>query len=140
MKLNLSPLGLLIKKYRNSKGYSTQQLASKLDVSAGLINNIENARNDVFRLELLTHFMQELDIPTNEVLVSILIGNTINTKEKSSTSYDDLKNITTEYINIISSKFTATISQYEEKALAVKLIGNHLLEELESIKQIKNVK
>lgn len=140
MKLNLSPLGLLIKKYRNSKGYSTQELATKLDVSAGLINNIENARNDVFRLELLTHFMQVLDIPTNEVLVSILIGNTINTKEESSTSYDDLKNITTEYINIISSKFAATISQYEEKELAVKLIGNHLLEELESIKQIKNVK
>ncbi len=141
MTINLSSLGTIIKKYRNSKDYSTQDLADKLNVSAGLINNIENARNDVFKLELLMNVVKELDIPTREILTSILIPHHNNTDaEKDTVTADELKTITDKYLDLIFSRFTITLSQYEDKAKAAELIANHLLEELNSIKEIKNLK
>lgn len=141
MTINLSSLGAIIKKYRNSKDYSTQDLADKLNVSAGLINNIENARNDVFKLELLMNIVKELDIPTREILTSILIPHHNNTiAEKDTITNEELKTISDKYLDLISSRFTLSLSQYEDKEKAAELIANHLLEELNSIKEIKNLK
>jgi ribosome-binding protein aMBF1 (putative translation factor) len=47
MSLNLASLGTVIKNHRKYKDLTTQQLTDKLNVSAGFINNMENARNDV---------------------------------------------------------------------------------------------
>ncbi|MCY6354458.1 helix-turn-helix domain-containing protein [Clostridium sp. ZS2-4] len=141
MTINLSSLGAIIKKYRNFKDYSTKDLADKLNVSAGLINNIENARNDVFKLELLMNVVKELDIPTREILTSILIPHHNNTDTaKNTLTADDFKAITDKYLDLISSHFTLSLSQYEDKEKATELIANHLLEELNSIKEIKNLK
>ncbi len=65
--LSLKNLGKLIKKYPNTKGYSTQLLAERLNISAGLLNNIENARNDFFNLKLLNMIINELNIPIEEL-------------------------------------------------------------------------
>lgn len=60
--------GNLIKYNRKVKGYSTQELAKLLDVSPGLINNIENAKTDTFNLELLYKISSTLDIPITDIL------------------------------------------------------------------------
>ena len=60
---NLSKkLGELIKYKRKDCRYSTQELADKLGVSAGLINNIEHAKTDTFNLKLLNDLSNALDI------------------------------------------------------------------------------
>lgn len=60
--------GKLIKYKRKVKGYSTQELAKLLDVSPGLINNIENAKTDTFNIELLYKISSTLDIPVTDIL------------------------------------------------------------------------
>ncbi|WP_288221640.1 helix-turn-helix transcriptional regulator [uncultured Clostridium sp.] len=60
--------GKLIKYKRKVKGYSTQELAKLLNVSPGLINNIENAKTDTFNIELLYKISSTLDIPVTDIL------------------------------------------------------------------------
>lgn len=60
--------GKLIKSKRKVKGYSTQELAKLLDVSPGLINNIENAKTDTFNIDLLYKISSALDIPVTDIL------------------------------------------------------------------------
>lgn len=63
MDINLNKvLGDLIRFKRKDCSYSTQQLADKIGVSAGLINNIENAKTDTFNIKLLTSLSDALDI------------------------------------------------------------------------------
>lgn len=61
-------IGSRVRRYRKAISYTTSDLASKLDVSVGLINNLENGRNDVFRLELLSEMSKELGVPVAELL------------------------------------------------------------------------
>ena len=63
-------LATKVKEKRKSNGYTTADLARLLEVSAGLINNIENSRNDVFKLQLLNKLLDLLDIAPDEVLDS----------------------------------------------------------------------
>lgn len=62
-------LGQTIKKYRNKKGYTLIQLADKLQISIGLLSNIENSKTDSFQLKLLNNIIQELDIPLEELKI-----------------------------------------------------------------------
>lgn len=63
MNINLNKhLGNLIRSKRKYCGYSTQELADKIDISAGSINNIENAKTDTFNLKLLNDLSNALDI------------------------------------------------------------------------------
>ena len=62
MDINLNKnLGDLIRYKRKNCGYSTQELADKIGVSAGSINNIENAKTDTFNLKLLNDLSNALD-------------------------------------------------------------------------------
>jgi len=61
-------LGKNIRKYRMIKELSTPELANRLNISTGLVNNIENGRHDVFKLELLLNIMKELDVSLGELL------------------------------------------------------------------------
>ena len=63
MNINLNKhLGNLIRTKRKYCGYSTQELADKIGISAGSINNIENAKTDTFNLQLLNDLSNALDI------------------------------------------------------------------------------
>ena len=69
MDINLNKnLGDLIRYKRKDCGYSTQELAKLLDVSPGLINNIENAKTDTFNIDLLYKLSSILDIPITDIL------------------------------------------------------------------------
>ena len=62
MNINLNKhLGNLIRSKRKYCGYSTQELADKIGISAGSINNIENAKTDTFNLQLLNDLSNALD-------------------------------------------------------------------------------
>jgi transcriptional regulator with XRE-family HTH domain len=56
-----------VKERRKSYGYTTVDLARLLDVSAGLINNIENSKNDVFKLQLLNNLLNLLNISHDKI-------------------------------------------------------------------------
>lgn len=128
MDINLSNLGEIIKINRKSKSYSTRELADKLNVSAGLINNIENAKNDVFKLELMINIIDELDIPIHEILTSLFVQNV----DKNDTSIK-------EYLDLISFQFIDVISKYENKEKAAAALSDWLLSTLSSIKALQNL-
>lgn len=71
--------GNVIKNTRKDKGYSTQELAKLLDVSPGLINNIENGKTDTFNIKLLYKLSEKLNISIPEIIsydLSPIINNT----------------------------------------------------------------
>lgn len=74
--------GKTIKYKRKSKGYSTQELAKLLDVSPGLINNIENAKTDTFNIDLLYKLSFTLDISIMDIL-SYKINNILISTDNS---------------------------------------------------------
>jgi len=59
--------GEKIREYRKIKGLTTLELAEQLNISSGLLNNIENGKSDSFQLELLNKMVQVLAIPLKEV-------------------------------------------------------------------------
>jgi transcriptional regulator with XRE-family HTH domain len=65
----ITRIGKLVKERRLSKGYSTQELADKLSVSTGLINNIENSKTDTFNVTLMSKLCSELDISIPALLL-----------------------------------------------------------------------
>ena len=68
-------LGNLIRTNRKYKKYSTKELADKLQVSSGLINNIENAKTDSFNLALLNNLSTTLEIDIID-FISLNLNNT----------------------------------------------------------------
>ncbi|WP_051040655.1 helix-turn-helix domain-containing protein [Clostridium celatum] len=71
----LIKLGNLIRTNRKYKKYSTKELADKLQVSSGLINNIENAKTDSFNLALLNNLSTTLEIDIID-FISLNLNNT----------------------------------------------------------------
>ena len=57
-------IGKLVKEKRLEKKFSTQLLAEELDVSVGLINNIENGKTDTFNVVLMDKLCSTLGIDT----------------------------------------------------------------------------
>jgi len=68
----IKELGENVRKYRKQKNLTTAELAQEVGVSAGLINNLENAKNDIFRINLLLKLLNQLDIPLEKLIPSIL--------------------------------------------------------------------
>ncbi len=141
--LSLESLGKLIKKHRNTKGYLTQLLAERLTISAGLLNNIENARTDSFNLKLLNMLIKKLNIPIEELKIfkniwipTSIVNNDyidlkipINFEAPSEEIKTYIKNLVDCYLN------TAISCDFNESQLY--LINSHLLEELNFIKKRK---
>ncbi|MHC1685824.1 MAG: helix-turn-helix domain-containing protein [Clostridiaceae bacterium] len=114
MCLEVVKLGQTVKKYRKTKKLSTQELASRLGVSTGFINHMENGINDTFKLKLLKNLIETLDIPFEEIInVSSPIITTSQNKdlvisipkevlEATTILNNDLLNTINEYIEVIS--------------------------------------
>ena len=122
--------GNLIKYKRKVKGYSTQELAKLLDVSPGLINNIENAKTDTFNLELLYKISSTLDIPITDIISynmdTILTSAFDNNPEMSSLKLNlepllkaiiqisNNKNLTSDKVDIFLDKVVDDINFYNK--------------------------
>lgn len=63
-------IGKLVKEKRLEREFSTQCLAEKLDVSAGLINNIENGKTDTFNVVLMNKLCSTLGIDIISLLAN----------------------------------------------------------------------
>ena len=115
MNINLNKhLGNLIRSKRKYCGYSTQELADKIGISAGSINNIENAKTDTFNLQLLNDLSNALDID----LYLALSQNTQNKNysfnnpqptEDISNKHDELLYKLTSLINSNTNKINISI-------------------------------
>ena len=122
--------GNLIKYKRKVKGYSTQELAKLLDVSPGLINNIENAKTDTFNLELLYKISSTLDIPITDIIsynMDTILTSAFDTPEISSSLKLNLepllkaiiqisnnKNLTSDKVDIFLDKVVDDINFYNK--------------------------
>lgn len=122
--------GKLIKYKRKAKGYSTQELAKLLDVSPGLINNIENAKTDTFNINLLYKISSTLDIPVTEIIsynLDTVLNSILDTTEISSYLKLNIKplfkaliqlsnneNISSEKMDMILEKLVDDINFYNK--------------------------
>ena len=115
MNINLNKhLGNLIRSKRKYCGYSTQELADKIGISAGSINNIENAKTDTFNLKLLNDLSNALDIDLYQALSQNTQNknysfNNLNPTEDISNKHDELLYKLTSLINSNTNKINIAI-------------------------------
>lgn len=140
----LNNLGQTIRTYRKIKGYSTQELAYKINVSVGLLNNIENGKTDTFQLVLLNKIIDILEIPLEGL--NIIDGappiplvqsseNCITIKLKSCTELDDL---TCKHLKSVIKAYLDTIQCSNFDKSKLPLINDHLINELEFLKALSD--
>lgn len=115
MNINLNKhLGNLIRSKRKYCGYSTQELADKIGISAGSINNIENAKTDTFNLKLLNDLSNALDTDLYLALSKNTQNknysfNNLNPTEDISNKHDELLYKLTSLINSNTNKINIAI-------------------------------
>lgn len=137
-------LGKKIRKYRKEKNYSTATFAEMLEVSAGLINYIENGKYDVFKLDLLNRISNILNIPLNRLLPFADLDpqriNFINEKISLITdrdpSIEENINLIDYNLNLILNSFLNTISEYSYSKEGIEILSNHILEEFNLLTQL----
>lgn len=115
MNINLNKhLGNLLRSKRKYCGYSTQELADKIGISAGSINNIENAKTDTFNLKLLNDLSNALDIDLYQALSQNTQNknysfNNLQSTEDISNKHDELLYKLTSLINSNTNKINIAI-------------------------------
>ena len=115
MSINLNKhLGNLIRSKRKYCGYSTQELANRIGISAGSINNIENAKTDTFNLKLLNDLSNTLDTDLYLALSKNTQSknysfNNLNPTEDISNKHDELLYKLTRLINSNTNKINMAI-------------------------------
>ena len=115
MNINLNKhLGNLIRSKRRYCGYSTQELADKIGISAGSINNIEDAKTDTFNLKLLNDLSNALDIDLYLAISQNTQNknysfNNLNPTEDISNKHDELLYKLTSLINSNTNKINIAI-------------------------------
>lgn len=124
MNINLNKhLGNLIRSKRKYCGYSTQELADKIGISAGSINNIENAKTDTFNLKLLNDLSNALDID----LYQALSQNTQN-KNYSFNNLQSTKDISNKHDELLY-KLTSLINSNTNK-INIAILLDKLINEI----------
>jgi transcriptional regulator with XRE-family HTH domain len=93
-------IGRLVKEKRIEKEYSTQELAEKLDISAGLINNIERGKTDTFNLNLMGRLCSTLGIE----ILSLLADKTDDISRLLNISQEIPENLSNQ-INILTEEY-----------------------------------
>ena len=120
----LIKLGNLIRTNRKYKKYSTKELADKLQVSSGFINNIENAKTDSFNLTLLNNLSTTLEID----MIDFISLNLNNSNLLSSNFSIDNKNIEDKYIAISSQLNSLVFSNKLDDNTVIILLDKLLIE------------
>ena len=130
-------LGKIIRQHRKLKNISSIELSKKLNISTGTINNIENGRSDIFRLELLHGFITELSIPIDQLFTNIppnlkisLLSDTNIFIPQKDTDLELIKH----NLEIISKTFIDTASAYNCNEQAIGNITKTVVIQLETMK------
>lgn len=125
-------LGQTIRKYRKQKNYTIAQLANKLNISIGLLSNIETGKTDSFQLTLLNNIVRELEIPISELK---LFYKPYPIKELSIDNSMDFKKINLSLEKLIET-FILASSELSFDENKINLISNMLIKELQTITQL----
>lgn len=148
MALFTEDVGKKVRKHRKAKDYSTAELAERIGVSPGLINNIENANNDVFRLELLINLTNELGISLHDLLdLKPISIHQINIRKDEiavsidvfDTDYKDRSARIQHYLQLILRSYIDTISECGCNDEKLENVSIHILQELEFIRQFNKI-
>lgn len=137
-------LGLLVRKQRKAKSLSTQDLAKKLGVSSGLINNIENSKNDVFELELLMNLIKELNISIDNVFIEAIKVNKPNMHNTleiiiPDEIYKDI-NMINKYLSSLVITLLESSMKFDDTEEYLKVACYHIIEEIRAFNKIRNIK
>lgn len=116
----LIKLGNLIRTNRKYNKYSTKELADKLQVSSGLINNIENGKTDSFNLALLNNLSAILEINIID-FISLNLNNT------NSLSFNN-KDIENKYMLLTSQLNNLVFSNKIDDNTTILLLDKLLIE------------
>ena len=116
----LIKLGNLIRTNRKYNKYSTKELADKLQVSSGLINNIENGKTDSFNLALLNNLSAILQINIID-FISLNLNNT------NSLSFNN-KDIENKYMLLTSHLNNLVFSNKLDDNTTILLLDKLLIE------------
>ena len=116
----LIKLGNLIRTNRKYNKYSTKELADKLQVSSGLINNIENGKTDSFNLALLNNLSAILEINIID-FISLNLNNT------NSLSFNN-KDIENKYMLLTSHLNNLVFSNKLDDNTVIILLDKLLIE------------
>lgn len=143
-----SNLANQIKKKRKYLNISTQELASRIKLSTGCINNLENGRHDVFKIDLLNKIIGELNIRIEDIVADVERAkiNNVKTSEKNKCEFDifvedefDKKEIK-EGIMYIVSAYIDLIKECKEVNNALPVINSLIATQLNNIKEFKKIK
>ena len=115
----INRIGIELKKARKEKGYSTEELSKKLNISAGKLNNIEHGKSDCFQLELANDINKSLGIDIYEIC-----GSAFYSKKVSYPEYDSFINELVVFLQNNSE---------EINSILIKKVGN----EIDFIEDIK---
>jgi len=110
--INDQQIGELIRKIRKEKGYTTKQLADKLNISQPKLSRIETGAQSI-PLTLLYQFCDALQISLADFCFLLEDNNHINemmSVRENSPIYDDLSNVSL-------TKLLTSLSLEERKAI-----------------------
>lgn len=125
-------LGETIRKYRKQTGYTMTQLANKLEISIGLLSNIETGKTESLQLNLLNKIVKTLDIPLSELQ---LFSEPYPIKELNINIVEDYNKIKPSLETLLNAfiSVSSALSFDEDKT---SLVANMLVEELNNINKL----
>lgn len=123
-------VGNLIREKRKEVGLSTKELADKLGISAGLLNNIENSKNDTFHLELLVSISALLNIDIFQ-----LISNINNSKSKGNNNSSFFNNQLSDKLKIVNYKIYELVVDSDNLSRSIKMLDK-LVDDIEFYKTL----
>ena len=134
-------LGDVLKKEREKKGLSTEEVSSKLGVSEGDYQQMEDGESDAERWgPVLAHIAIELETPTSRLLAES--GRSEDTKDGQAggliKGHRERREKTTDQLVEALSQFEVTADEYasvEEGKSPIEVMGPRLLAFAEAIEQ-----
>jgi transcriptional regulator with XRE-family HTH domain len=137
--------GSIIRKYRKIQKYSTQEVATTLNISTGLVSNIENAKNDVFKLELLGNFIKLLNIPTDDLFeIFPATVESIKVDSKTNEIIIHMSHYFNANTHLLINSFERILNslidiskEFENEAVVYEVLIPHIINQLETLRLIK---
>lgn len=117
-------LGNLIRLNRKYKKYSTKELADRLKISSGLVNNIENAKTDTFNLNLLNDLSMVLEID----IMSFISSSLNNSNSLSCYTSINNRDIADKYMIVTSQLNHLLFSKKLDNDTVILLLDKLLIE------------
>ncbi|ABR48345.1 transcriptional regulator, XRE family [Alkaliphilus metalliredigens QYMF] len=139
-------LGKNIRNYRKEKNLTSVEFAKHINISTGQLSNVENGNHEVFRLGLLDRITNSLGVSLGELLQtnsidirSLYIEEAVKKvliKEMPNDSSDQI-HIINEQLNTLIHSYLATISEYQCDVDKIHSIADHVISQLQFIKNLK---